>query len=179
MNYYNKLPSFVLGFHGCDESVQKKVLIGEEKLKPSKNDYDWLGHGIYFWENDPNRALKWAKDSNKIEKPAVLGAVIDLGECLNLFEQENLQLVHNVYKNLKKRKFELPRNHGKDLYKRDLDCFVINSLHNMGKYKFDTVRSPFWEGYGLYKNSGFRTKNHIQICVINPKCIKGYFCPMC
>ena len=26
-------------------------------------------------------------------------------------------------------------------------------------------------------NAGFAEKNHIQICVCNPNCIKGYFLP--
>ncbi len=35
--------AFVLGFHGCDESVGEQVLAGREPLAPSSNDYDWLG----------------------------------------------------------------------------------------------------------------------------------------
>ena len=35
----------------------------------------------------------------------------------------------------------------------------------------------FWEGHSLYPNAGFAEKNHIQICVCNPNCIKGYFLP--
>ena len=35
----------------------------------------------------------------------------------------------------------------------------------------------FWEGKPLYPNAGFAEKNHIQICVCNPNCIKGYFLP--
>ena len=58
---YCKLPSFILGFHGCDESVKDSLLLGKAKLKPSNNEYDWLGSGIYFWENDPDRALSYAK----------------------------------------------------------------------------------------------------------------------
>ena len=42
---------------------------------------------------------------------------------------------------------------------------------------FDSVRGVFWEGKELYKNAGFREKDHIQICIRNPNCIKGYFLP--
>lgn len=34
-----------------------------------------------------------------------------------------------------------------------------------------------WEGHSLYPNAGFAEKDHIQICVCNPNCIKGYFLP--
>ena len=50
---YSILPSFALGFHGCDESVADAVLAGNQQLFPSRNKYDWLGEGIYFWENSP------------------------------------------------------------------------------------------------------------------------------
>ncbi|HEX8463307.1 MAG TPA: hypothetical protein VF627_01700 [Abditibacterium sp.] len=57
---YQFLPAFTLGFHGCDRSVGEAILAGrEEHLLPSKNDYDWLGWGIYFWESNPRRALEF------------------------------------------------------------------------------------------------------------------------
>jgi hypothetical protein len=40
---YSTLPSVVLGFHSCDKETGLKVINGEEHLKPSTNDYDWLG----------------------------------------------------------------------------------------------------------------------------------------
>ena len=43
---------------------------------------------------------------------------------------------------------------------------------------FDSVRSAFIEGDELYPGSTFREKNHIQICVRNLACIKGYFWPV-
>ena len=106
---YTTLPSFVLGFHGCDQSVANRVVRGKCPLRPSKNDYDWLGHGIYFWENDPERALEYAKmlqehprrGQGKISEPAVLGAVIDLGHCLNLMEAGALGSVRSTYDTLK------------------------------------------------------------------------------
>jgi hypothetical protein len=42
---------------------------------------------------------------------------------------------------------------------------------------YDSVKGVFWEGDELYPNAGFREKDHIQICVRNPNCIKGYFLP--
>lgn len=53
---YQKLPNLVLGFHGCDESVFERVIYRGEPMKKSENSYDWLGHGIYFWEQNKQRA---------------------------------------------------------------------------------------------------------------------------
>ena len=52
---YSVLPSFVLGFHGCDRSVGEDVLADKSRLLPSENSYDWLGSGIYFGKTIINR----------------------------------------------------------------------------------------------------------------------------
>jgi hypothetical protein len=92
---YKSLPYFVFGFHGCDRDVAERILSSSsEHLKLSKNDYDWLGNGIYFWENNPERALQYAlqlkknpaRGKAKIKNEAVVGAIIDLGNCFNLLE---------------------------------------------------------------------------------------------
>ena len=72
--------------------------------------------------------------------------------------------------------------HGsKELLLRNLDCAVIENLHNQRKINklrpFDSVRGVFIEGDPLYDNAGFHDKNHIQICICNPNCIKGFFLP--
>lgn len=51
---YQRLPSWVLGFHGTDEETVTRILNDHKgHLNHSANDYDWLGGGVYFWENDP------------------------------------------------------------------------------------------------------------------------------
>ncbi len=64
---------------------------------------------------------------------------------------------------------------------RNLDCAVIETLHEFMKDKkkpgFDSVRGVFFEGEELYPDAGFKEKDHIQICIRNPNCIKGYFLP--
>ena len=45
----------------------------------SDNDYDWLGNGIYFWEEAPARAYEWAKWKFE-DDAAVIGAKIRLGQ---------------------------------------------------------------------------------------------------
>ena len=91
---YEYQPSFVLGFHGCEERIGEKILSGKEPhLLPSEKKYDWLGHGIYFWEGNPSRALAWAeqrKAEKKIKNPFVLGAIIDLRHCLDLFDNDGI-----------------------------------------------------------------------------------------
>ena len=44
--------------------------------------------------------------------------------------------------------------------------------------EYDSVRGPFLEGEPVYADAGFRSENHIQLCVRNTACIKGYFRPL-
>ncbi len=98
---FARLPSFVLGFHGCDQAIGEAILAGQVELRPSTNPYDWLGGGSYFWENDPERALDFAKllakgkrrSASSIKDPFVIGAVLDLGDCLNLLDHGALGLL--------------------------------------------------------------------------------------
>ena len=62
---------------------------------------------------------------------------------------------------------------------RNLDCAVINTVHLLreetGEEPYQTVYGVFEEGGQLYKNAGFRKKTHVQVAVIDPACILGYF----
>lgn len=152
---------------------------------------------MYFWEFDPERAHAYAKalavkraKGPEINVPGVLGAVIDLGNCLDLMDYRNLTMVKHAYDSLlagAEGDHEiLPKNkrdlRSGDVLLRDLDCAVIELLHEIWVHDleqppFDSVRGVFWEGNELYPNAGFREKDHIQICVRNPNCIKGFFLP--
>lgn len=48
----------------------------------------------------------------------------------------------------------------------------------MNKMPFDSIRGVFTEGKAIYPKAGFVEKTHIQLCIINPNCIKGYFAPL-
>lgn len=183
---YSVKDNLIFGFHGYDESLCNKLVNGDVQLDYSENPYDWLGKGMYFWENDPARAFQWAESAMKypqnqrqvVTKPAVVGAVICLGKCLDFMEITNLQKLKAIYDELTSLGIDLPENTGRDFYRRNLDCFLINALVAQEKsqgIEYDSVRGVFFEGNELYKNAGFREKNHIQISVINPNCIKGYF----
>jgi hypothetical protein len=182
--------SLAIGYHGCDRTLAERIVAGKTELNPSQNAWDWLGHGIYLWEDSPSRALRWAeaearRGKSKIKSPAVLGAVVDLGNCMNLTDTEALTLVksaHQAYLELCAASGAPPaENRGSELQIRRLDCAVIETLHLLrhreGQQPFDTARGFFLEGRELYPTAGFRELDHIQICVRSSKQIIGYFLP--
>jgi hypothetical protein len=161
-----------------------------EAFTPSDNDYDWLGPGIYFWESNPKRALEWAgmlhqrKHAPEASDLFVVGAVIDLGFCLDLLTSNGTAAVKAAHRHFEQKiqrsQSPRPRNTGGgDLLPRRLDCAVLRHLHairNLGSQTpFDTVRGVFIEGAPIYADSGFREQTHIQICVCNPATVNGVF----
>lgn len=62
---YDVKPSLIIGFHGCDADVCKEILNNPDNIRITKNPYDWLGHGMYFWENNYERAWQWAADKKR------------------------------------------------------------------------------------------------------------------
>jgi hypothetical protein len=54
----------VLGYHGCRPDFADALVSGALPVRdwrPSQNPYDWIGHGIYFWEHAPERARDWGE----------------------------------------------------------------------------------------------------------------------
>lgn len=194
---YRSRGNLTLAFHGCDESIRDQIVNHQKTFKLSDNKYDWLGNGMYFWENNSQRALEWAEytkdhpQNNKhhITKPAVLGAIVSLGYCLDLLDSDYLSELKTAYDTLATIRAQegkeieqntCPKGNSEKLI-HTLDCSVIEILHKMRKdineHPYDSVRAAFIEGGELYPTSGFNEKNHIQICIRNPNCIKGYFIP--
>ncbi|WP_238381821.1 hypothetical protein [Mucilaginibacter pedocola] len=80
----------------------------------------------------------------------------------------------------------------KDKLIRKLDCSAIQFMHEAiekqfkqdivtkgySDYKiFDSTRGVFTEGGPAFAGAGIERKSHIQICIRNMNCIKGFFIP--
>jgi len=193
---YSWRPNLIIGFHSCDEKVRDDVLNGKASLVSFHRNYHWLGDGLYFWEYNLKRADEYAKEDSKrknsfIKKPSVLGAIIQLGRCLDLSDSTNIDILKIHYEKLIKdpiEKFHFeeltnkPVEAGGEPVLKFRDCFIFNSIHKSMKElecgEFDTIRAPYLEGKPIYPGTEIREKNHIQICVRNINSIKGYFLPL-
>ena len=167
----------VRGYHGCDWRIAERLLAGDAFV-PSTNAWDWLGDGIYFWEYGPDRALRWAEASKRIEKPSIVGAMIQLGRCFDLLDTRFTRELREFYGKLQAEGALLPQSRGKA---RFLDRAVIEAYliraQEMGTV-YDTVRGAFVEGEPIYPGSGLYMETHIQIAVRNPQSIIGVFRPL-
>jgi hypothetical protein len=162
------------------------MLSGKAKFLKSENDYDWLGPGVYFWETNPGRALEFAAEKRSrnqgVKQPFVVGAVVDLGLCLDLTTKDSIDDLQNAYASLVETfrvgGIPLPAN-GPKSWMKFLDCAVLQRLHEVvedsGSLPIDSVRGIFQEGDPIYSGSAFLEKTHVQIAVVNLSCIKAVF----
>jgi len=187
----------VIGYHGCDAAVASRVLRGAQRLKPSVNAYDWLGQGIYFWEHGPQRAREWAIEQarlsgKKVIQPAVLGARINLGDCLDLLDIANTRSLGKWYTELRRRVRQrgapMPENRNapgsnsgdKVLRYRDRAVidYTVNRIAEEEGILHQTVRGVFLEGKPAFPGSKIALKSHIQIAVRDVACILEVFAEM-
>ncbi len=185
---YQFTSGLVFGFHGCDKTVRDAIVEGRIMLNYSRNKYDWLGAGVYFWENDCHRALDFAQNhpTRKIKSPSVLGAVIDPGYCLNLLNSEDRELLkksHATFKRstngLQNRECDNMSNLSNKNGFRILDYRVIENLHAMrhslNQPPFESIRGAFTEGPELYPGAGFREKEPYSTLHPQPQLHKSLF----
>lgn len=141
----------ILAYHGCDITTRDDLVSGKTKsLNPSKNPYDWLGDGVYFYEADSERALQYAKYSAEhcelhltakaIGTPAVVGVVLDVTRWLDITTQAGIKHVTTalatVKSGFKESGTAMPENRpafegDKENLHRALDRIVFESLHSM------------------------------------------------
>lgn len=164
----------VIGYHGT--STASATLILHHGFAASRNRYDWLGDGAYFFQESdtfPHSALDhatdWARKCHGKEG-CVLRAHIDLVDCMDLLDRgwaSALRLAHDrLTARAKPIGMELPTqrggNHGRD---RALINYVVQLLEDEGT-TIRSVRGAFGEdGRAAFPGSSLLDLTHVQIAV--------------
>ena len=185
----------VVAYHGCDLDTEQALVTGALKhLTPSNNPYDWLGPGVYFFQDDWRRALMFAQASADhpdrqftalpIKNPSVVGALLKLSSVLDVSTQEGIDAFRVSYEALKKSGVALRENKKSkpddpDVILRGLDRQVFINLHQMlvdeGRPPVDAVRGAFPQGQPVAPTSAIFANSHVQIALRNQSCVLGYF----
>ena len=165
----------VVGFHGTSGRRARSIV--RYGFKRSENAYDWLGTGIYFFEENEERARAWAR-KRWAEDPAVIGAVVDLSGVLDLTEQGALDGLKRTAAVLASAyagdRLELPRNRPDG--RRYFDCALIDLYCAIGaddEREVTVVRGLFEEGATIHPASSIRDLTHCQLSVRDPRAILG------
>jgi hypothetical protein len=143
-------------------------VIVAEGFRVSENEYDWLGRGVYFFQDAPARAAEWARDHHGADA-AVLVARIRLLDCLDLLDIEWRKVLADAHDafltHLKKSNLPLPRQLGKaHRLDRAVIDYAVGILAEAGT-TIRCVRAAFGEGAPLFPGSALLDRAHIQIAV--------------
>lgn len=155
-----------IGLHGT--SVERAERILADGFQVSRNEYDWLGDGPYFFQDSPSRAWEWARERFG-DRAAVIGAEIDLADCLDLLDSRWHAVVREAYDDIlqsaQEEGYELPEQTSGA---HRLDRLIINrTVKVLGRrgVQVRSVRTAFPEGEPLFPGSALWTKAHVQIAV--------------
>lgn len=143
--------------------------IKKNGFKPSNKDDDWLGLGVYFWDNIEN-AKWWNVGTGSIIKDCIIECELkcDMNQYANLNnDMYKLDLFCKKYMNeIRKNKSPRPKfknNNQKKKFFCDLYC-IKNNLSILS-FEFE---------HDIINMAGFKidTKKRRQICVRNPELIQ-------
>lgn len=155
-----------IGFHGTSAEAADRVLTSGFEI--SRNEYDWLGDGAYFFQDAPVRGMEWARERFG-ERAAVVGAEIDLDACVDLldipWEQAIVRTFQRYLGHLTRSGITIPRQtrraHRLD---RGVLNYLVDGMGLDGRI-IRSVRAVFPEGEPMYAGSALPTRSHVQIAV--------------
>ena len=168
----------VYGYHGI--SREAAIAIIESGFNSSNDDYDWLGAGVYFWQDAPILAQQWAQ-SNYPQQPAVIKSRIRLNNCIDLLDVGWVPTIKEIYNrfvdNYQAANLPLPTQNPDRSKAHRLDCaffdYAVRAINLSSERKVETIRAVFVEGENIYPNSAIYDLAHVQIAVRNIGSIVG------
>ena len=160
--------NIVLGYHGTSSNAADRIL--EDGFQISRNSYDWLGDGVYFFQDAPDRAWEWARQHHG-DDAAVIRAEIQITNCMDLLNPRWTRLLSDSYnsylKKLKDSGQDIPsQSQGAHRLDREVINYAAGVLGDKG-LEISCVRAAFAEGRPIYPDSAIFSLTHIQIAVRN------------
>lgn len=182
----------ILGYHGTDKDSAKSIL-SQNAFDQSNNDDDWLGRGVYFYDNVQNSILynirqfinnykiyPEYKDLSKERKILVAQIECDSEDVFDLNDIENIRKFIGLWKMF----YERVKENQKYKSLKYKDGYMLNWLFDNTNY-FDgckiilnifTLDLKFHRNIDEMFNNKTRIGYTLQqkfICVIDNDCIKS------
>lgn len=173
------------GYHGTTKEKSESILKQGFKISKSQEQkYEWLGDGIYFWD-DIFYAVQWNiinmeknyndKNEKNLMNYAIIKSkiIVNKSKLFDISSPEGSIIYSKLKKKLEKKLIESGSEKLIEKLKKQSDKFWINILEDNGFFKeFDVIMAEFKN-----KKRNEKYKDDIllnvqkQICVKNQKCI--------
>jgi len=176
----------VWGYHGTLQENVEGIL--SQGFQLSRNPWEWLGDGVYFWQDAPNRAREWAEEwaargtHQSVEKTAIIQAKLRLENCIDMLDVGWRDALEELSKDFlgrirKTPEFAKLKNHriGTRRGRHELDAaffnYAVGELANTGM-RVSSIRAAITEGEPILPDSPLCYKSHVQICILNTSLIE-------
>lgn len=158
----------VVGYHGTN--LQAALTMTQHQFRLSRNRYDWLGDGLYFFQDAPERAWEWAV-AHHSPQPAVIGVRLHYQpeEWIDLLDINWTHTLADAYNaflgELKRADLAVPQQTEK-LHRLDRAVinYIVGVLEQQG-VTIRAVRAAFAEGAPVFPESALFDRAHVQIAV--------------
>ena len=165
-------PLRVYGYHGTSQKSAQQII--EHGFDVSTNDYDWLGTGVYFFQDAPARAWAWAIERYP-DSPAVIKSRLSLENCLDLLDIIWFPFIGEAYdlfvRSYQQTNIPLPRQNPQRSKAHRLDCaffnYIVREIIEAQGHSVSAIRAVFNEGNRIYPNSAIFDRAHVQISIRN------------
>lgn len=171
MQHFPESHLTVYGFHGTLVQNAEQIVRTNFEIRPKP--WDWLGAGVYFWQDAPLRAIEWGREwyrkKHQIEEPkvAVIRATLHLKDCLDLLDTRWNEFLRRTRDRLAQA-YQDTRLENQPRGRNELDYAFFNyvvALMRDRRVSIKCIRAAFGEGEALYPGSPVRLKSHVQIAV--------------
>ncbi len=164
-------PITVTGYHGTTRKFAEEIL--SDDFVASVNEWDWLGHGVYFWQDAPLRAYQWAeRQIEGPDPPVVVAARIRLDGFVDLLDQRGMSILQEFAQGYQRLYAQRRLSNVRGANR--LDCAVFNfttgMLSSLG-IEVNGYRAACVEGGPLTPGSPIFELSHVQIVVANRNAI--------
>lgn len=164
--------NFVL-FHGTTKKIAHKILVTKEFIITPRSDH-WLGNGIYFFDNDLEKAKWWAAATKKRNKDSEIGILkydnfeIKASKLLDLDSEHGRNVINNFLKELSEAGLQIFNSQEKNVKenKSDLIQMVVDQQNLIASKQTFTTENPNWirelNKFEIYNNQ-------VQFCIYENK----------
>jgi hypothetical protein len=168
----------VTGYHGTTQQRAEQILSHGFRL--STNPWEWLGDGVYFWQDAPTRAVVWSEEWSKRSLAgtgdlAVLRCTLRLEDCLDLLDVKFSDVIRELsgdFLQLLQSKPNVPKlvnyRTGAKRGRHELDAAFFNYLvAYLAEKNFAVrcLRAAISEGEPILPGSPICYRSHVQICI--------------
>ena len=157
-------------YHGTSKENAEKIL--SMRIYKESGSEEWLGRGVYFFENDPSQAHKFVKAYKRLSDESIEVLETDLritenDVMLDLLTDEDRDFIEQYEKKIQNRLSEKAASG--NMYWNHREAYVLDFLFEKSPYAlvkaaYKIPKKESKEGFGYHPV-------HIQVCVKQACCI--------